>query len=68
MYINVYTVIYVFILVSFNIFAQKRNSGDVFTINLNLDKFNNKLIIAIWGWLIVLFMYSGNSAFIYANF
>lgn len=68
MYINVYTVIYVFILVFFNIFAQKRNSGDVFNINLNLDKFNNKLIIAIWGWLIVLFMYSGNSAFIYANF
>ena len=67
-YINVYAVIYIVVLAIVNIFSLKRNGGDVFIINMDLDRFKNKLILATWGWLIVMFMYCGNSAFIYAQF
>lgn len=68
MYINVYTVIYVAFFFCVNYFALTKNGGNILTINLDLDKFWNKAIIATWAWLIVLFMYCGNSAFIYAQF
>ena len=67
-YINVYAVIYIVVLAIVNIFSLKRNGGDVFIINMDLDRFKNKLILATWAWLIVMFMYCGNSAFIYAQF
>ena len=67
-YINVYAVIYIVALAIVNIFSLKRNGGDVFIINMDLDRFKNKLILATWVWLIVMFMYCGNSAFIYAQF
>ncbi len=68
MYINVYVVVYVALFAVINYFVVKKNGGNVYTINLNLDLFKNKLIISIWIWLIILFMYCGNSAFIYAQF
>ncbi len=67
-YINVYAVIYIAFLAVVNILSLKRNGGNVFIINMDLDRFKNKLVLATWVWLIVLFMYCGNSAFIYAQF
>ena len=67
-YLNIYTVIYVGIFFVLNIYSARKNNGNALTINLNLDIFRNKLLLAIWIWLIVLFMYCGNSAFIYAQF
>lgn len=68
MYINVYVVAYIILLTVMNLYAKVKNSSNVLTINMNLDKFGSKVIIAIWAWMIVLLMYSGNSAFIYAQF
>ena len=64
MYINVYVIVYVLLFSMINFLALI----NAFAINLDLDCFNNKIIIAIWIWLIVLFMYCGNSTFIYAQF
>lgn len=36
--------------------------------NLNLDSFRGKLILSVWLFLVVMFAYVGNSAFIYAQF
>lgn len=68
MYINVYVVIYAAILVCFNILARIRNHGNVVVVRLPLDRFLGKVLVALWAWAIVLFMYCGNSAFIYAQF
>ncbi len=68
LYINVYVVLYVVLLIFFNIFALIKNCGRVITINLDLDKFENMVFVTLWIWAIVLFMYYGNSAFIYAQF
>lgn len=68
MYVNVFCVIYLLLFLILNIFIIKKNGGNALEINLDLDLFRNKLVIAIWIWLIALFMYTGNTAFIYAQF
>lgn len=68
MFISIYIVVFVLILVLFNAYSYLYNKGQVFCVNMNLDKFSNKIILAFWAWAIVLFMYCGNSAFIYAQF
>jgi len=68
MYTNVYVIVYVLILSAFNLYAKYKKAGRTVQINMDLDKFRNKVFICIWAWAIVLFMYCGNSAFIYAQF
>lgn len=67
-YVNVYVAISLVVMILGNIIAYYRNDGNAIEINLNLDKFGNKLIISIWILLIAMFAYTGNSAFIYAQF
>lgn len=67
-YINVFVVVYLVLMVLWNLAAYCRNEGNAIEINLNLDRFRNKLIISVWIFLIVMFAYVGNSAFIYAQF
>ncbi len=67
-YINVYVVLYVILLTLFNVFALIKNNRQVITINLDLDRFESMVAVSLWAWAIVLFMYCGNSAFIYARF
>ena len=68
MYINVYVVVFIVLLNLFNLFALFKNNGRVIDVNMNLDLFKNKILISLWVWGIILFMYCGNSAFIYAQF
>ena len=67
-YINVFVVVYLVLMVLGNLAAYYRNEGNAIEINLNLDRFRNKLIISVWIFLIVMFAYVGDSAFIYAQF
>ena len=68
MYINIFIVVYVLLLSGFNLYSLLKNSGRVFRFCLDLDKFSSKVFLCVWAWAIVLFMYVGNSAFIYAQF
>lgn len=68
LYINVYVVAFVIIYIFISVFAVIMNNGNIIAINLNLDSMKNKILISIWIWLVVEFMYCGNSAFIYAQF
>ena len=68
MYINVYVVVFIVLINLFNLFALFKNNGRVIDVNMNLDLFKNKILISLWVWGIILFMYCGNSAFIYAQF
>lgn len=67
-YINVYMVCYA-LLAGF-IFALSfyKNDGNIIKINMNLDKLLSKIILVIWIFSILMLMYCGNSAFIYARF
>ena len=67
-YINVYVVAYLLLMVLANVLAYTRNEGNSITPSVNLDTFRGKLFLSIWLFLIVMFAYVGNSAFIYAQF
>lgn len=67
-YINVYVIVYVILLTLFNVFALIKNKRQVITINLDLDRFECMIAVSLWAWAIILFMYCGNSAFIYSQF
>ena len=68
LYINIYVVVYICILSIFNYFSLREKNSNVVSINLDLNMFRNKLIITLWIWLVIMFMYCGNSSFIYAQF
>ena len=51
-----------------NLIAHYKNNGNAAAIDLNLDKFQNKLFIALWFFVIVMFAYTGDTVFIYAQF
>jgi alginate O-acetyltransferase complex protein AlgI len=67
-YVNIYVLCYVILLTAFNVYAKTKNNGNVFSVNMNLDALGSKVKLALWAWAIVLLMYAGNSAFIYAQF
>ncbi len=67
-YISVFTVIYTALIVAGNMIAYFKNEKNMIEINLNLDLFRNKLVICVWIFLIIMFAYIGDSAFIYAQF
>jgi alginate O-acetyltransferase complex protein AlgI len=68
LYVNVYVLVFIIIYIFINLLSMIKNSGNIIEVNLNLDSLKNKFIISVWIWLIVVFMYCGNSAFIYAQF
>lgn len=68
LYVNVYVLVFIIIYIFINLLSLIKNSGNIIDVNLNLDSLKNKFIISVWIWLIVVFMYCGNSAFIYAQF
>ena len=67
-YINIFTVVFLALIVLSNIYSYKKNNGNAVEIALDLDKFKGKLILVIWICLITMFAYVGDSAFIYAQF
>lgn len=67
-YINVYIVFSLILMIFGNLFSNHRNNGNAVAIDLNLDKFKNKIFIAFWLFIIVMFAYTGDTAFIYAQF
>lgn len=67
-YVNVY-VVACFIAICFaHIFAAVKNQGHAVLPNLNLDCFRGQFAFCTWVLLIIVFMYVGDSAFIYAQF
>ena len=67
-YINVFTVVFLGLLTLSNVYAYRKNNGNALPIALDLDRFSGKLILAVWIFLIAMFAYVGDSAFIYAQF
>jgi hypothetical protein len=67
-YINIYSVIFLALAALINIYSYKKNNGNAPRIALNLDTFKGKLVLVLWIFLIVMFAYVGDSAFIYAQF
>lgn len=67
-YINVYVVIYFVIIAVVHILGAIKNNGHAFEVKLDLDTFKGQIILFTWIFLIIAFMYVGDSAFIYAQF
>lgn len=67
-YINVYVVIYFVIIAVVHILGAIKNNGHAFELKLDLDTFKGQFILFTWIFLIIAFMYVGDSAFIYAQF
>ena len=67
-YINIYSVIFLVLAALINVYCYKKNNGNAPEIALNLDSFKGKLVLVLWIFLIVMFAYVGDSAFIYAQF
>lgn len=67
-YINVYVVIYFVIIAVVHILGAIKNNGHAFEVKLDLDTFKGQFILFTWIFLIIAFMYVGDSAFIYAQF
>lgn len=68
LYINVYVVVFLALMIIANLLAYTRNNSNAIIPMLNLDKFKNKVLLSVWFFLIVMFAYVGDSAFIYAQF
>ena len=67
-YVNVFVVVYGFIIALTHLHARFRWNGNCPQFCLKLDTFRGKLGLCVWVFLIAMLMYCGNSAFIYANF
>lgn len=67
-YVNVFVVVYGFIIALTHLYARFRLNGNCPQFCLKLDTFRGKLGLCVWVFLIAMLMYCGNSAFIYANF
>lgn len=67
-YINVYVVVYFIIIVMVHIWSALKNDSHALEIKLDLSSFKGQFTIFIWIFLIIMFMYVGDSAFIYAQF
>lgn len=67
-YVNIYVIIFAIIIGVINALSMYINNGDIITINLNLERNSGRILFAVWILLVAVFMYCGNSAFIYAQF
>lgn len=67
-YVNVYVVVYFVIIAVVHILGAIKNNGHAFELKMNLDTFKGQFVLFTWIFLIIAFMYVGDSAFIYAQF
>jgi len=67
-YVSVFCIVYTVMVFSAHLTAYLKNKGNTAEVFLNLDFFRNKVLIAIWLFLILMFCYIGDTAFIYAQF
>lgn len=67
-YVNVFVIVYAAIIAAVHILGAIRNNGHTVELNLDLDSFRGQLVLFTWVFLIIAFMYVGDSAFIYAQF
>jgi hypothetical protein len=67
-YVNVYVVVYTVIIFVEHLMGKLKNKGHACALKLDIDRFGGKVILCTWIWLIVIFMYVGDSSFIYAQF
>lgn len=68
LYVNVYTIVFLVLMTLIHIYSYKKHICHTVPITLDLYKFKNKLILVLWIFLIAMFAYVGDSAFIYAQF
>lgn len=67
-YVNIYVVVYFAIIAAVHILGAIANNGHAFELRLDLDHFRGQFVLFTWVFLIIAFMYVGDSAFIYAQF
>lgn len=67
-YINAYVVVYFILIAGVHLIGLIKNNGHAFSLALDLDCFKGQFIMITWVLLIVVFLYVGDSAFIYAQF
>ena len=67
-YINIYTVVFSLLMVLGNVYACRKNNSNAVEPVLDFHLFKHKLLLALWIFLIAMFAYVGDSAFIYAQF
>lgn len=67
-YVNIYLVVYFILIASIHLIGLIKNNGHAFSFVLDLDHFKGQFIMITWILLIIVFLYVGDSAFIYAQF
>ena len=67
-YIFIFTIIYGLLILCFHVYALWHNNGNGFYPILDLTKLRNKIVICLVVWIILIFSYGGDTAFIYFQF
>lgn len=67
-FISIFTVVYTLLIFLGHLLAYWKQNGNTVEPALDLNLFRNKVLLCIWIFLIVMFAYAGESAFIYAQF
>lgn len=67
-FISIFTVLYTLLICLGHLLAYWKQKGNTMEPALDLNLFQNKILLCIWILLIVMFAYVGESAFIYAQF
>lgn len=67
-FISIYTIVGITILLLVNIYSLIKKNGNATDVNVHLETFRGKVLFFVWIFLIFMFMYTGESAFIYAQF
>ena len=67
-YIYIYTIIYGIILFIAQLYIYFKNAGVYFYLNTSVSKWKDKFLLCMMGWLIFLFAYGGENAFVYFQF
>ncbi len=67
-YIYIFSVVYGLLVFGVHMIVLKRNSGNGYYPIIDLSKFRNKFLLCLLIWIIVIFSYDGDNAFIYFQF
>lgn len=67
-YIYVFSIIYAVVVFAIHIIILKFKSGHGYYPIVNLSQFHNKLLLCLFVWVIIIFSYDGDNAFIYFQF
>lgn len=66
-YIFVYSVMYIVGTLVCHVYALLKHNGEGIYPMIKLDKFRNKLVLCLILWIIVIFSYDGDNAFIFSS-